>query len=125
MIRPLRVFCSALLPWLLNVAAAAEGAAPAGDSVPVRHELSFPQRHNQYVHVRATWPAGDEPLELAMPSWTPGSYLIRDFSAHVEHLRARTPDGRELEAWKVAKNRWRIEPAGAAELTVDYDVWAG
>jgi predicted metalloprotease with PDZ domain len=119
LIRPARVFCSVLLPWLLNVAAAAEGP------VPVRHELSFPQRHNQYVHVRATWPAGDEPLEFAMPSWTPGSYLIRDFSAHVEHLRARTPDGRELEAWKVAKNRWRIEPAGAAELTVDYDVWAG
>jgi predicted metalloprotease with PDZ domain len=60
-----------------------------------------------------------------MPSWTPGSYLIRDFSAHVEHLQARAADGRELEVRKVAKNRWRIEPAGAAELTVDYDVWAG
>lgn len=60
-----------------------------------------------------------------MPAWTPGSYLIRDFSAHVEHLQARAADGRVLEARKVAKNRWRIEPAGATELIVDYDVWAG
>ncbi|MCU0988457.1 MAG: PDZ domain-containing protein [Xanthomonadales bacterium] len=125
MIRAAFVICSILLAWLPRVAAAADAAAPDPAAAPVRHELSFPQRHNQYVHVRATWPAGDEPLELVMPAWTPGSYLIRDFSAHVEHLRARTPGGRVLEARKVAKNRWRIAPAGASEVTVDYDVWAG
>jgi predicted metalloprotease with PDZ domain len=125
LIHPALFFCSILLAWLPHVAASADAAAPDPSVALVRHELSFPQRHNQYVHVRATWPAGDQPLELAMPAWTPGSYLIRDFSAHVEQLRARTPDGRELEARKVAKNRWRIEPAGAAELTIEYDVWAG
>jgi predicted metalloprotease with PDZ domain len=116
--RPLTVFCWLLLPWLSAASAAAEAAAA------VRHELSFPQRHNQYVHVRSTWPAGDAPLELAMPSWTPGSYLIRDYAAHVEDLRVRTADGRVAEARKVAKNRWLIEPGGAREVTVEYDVWA-
>lgn len=119
MTRPLTVFCWLLLPWLSAASAAAEAAAA------VRHELSFPQRHNQYVHVRSTWPAGDAPLELAMPSWTPGSYLIRDYAAHVEDLRVRTADGRVAEARKVAKNRWLIEPGGAREVTVEYDVWAG
>jgi predicted metalloprotease with PDZ domain len=119
LIRPLIVLCCLLLPWLTAAAAAADDAAP------VRHELSFPQRHNQYVHVRSTWPGGDAPIELAMPSWTPGSYLIRDYAAHIENLRAHAADGRVPEARKVAKNRWQIEPRGAPEVTVEYDVWAG
>lgn len=118
MIRALVVPGKFLLTWLLSAAAVA-------DAAPIVHELSFPQRHNQYVHVRATWPVGDAPFELAMPSWTPGSYLIRDYAAHIEDLLVRSADGRALEARKVAKNRWRIDPAGAREVTVEYDVWAG
>jgi predicted metalloprotease with PDZ domain len=91
----------------------------------VRHELSFPDRHNQYVQVRSVWPAGSDALELAMASWTPGSYLIRDFAAHVEELVATGPDGLELRVTKSAKNRWRIEGSEVGETTVSYRVWAG
>ncbi len=60
-----------------------------------------------------------------MPSWTPGSYLIRDFAANVEGLQARDLDGQPREVQKVAKNRWRIDAAGTDRLTVSYSVWAG
>lgn len=60
-----------------------------------------------------------------MPSWTPGSYLIRDFAGHVERVAARGADGQARPVTKVAKNRWRIESRGAEEIVVEYDVWAG
>jgi len=60
-----------------------------------------------------------------MPSWTPGSYLIRDFAGHVEALRAQDTEGRRRTVQKVAKNRWRIETSGTDRLMVDYRVWAG
>jgi predicted metalloprotease with PDZ domain len=91
----------------------------------VRHALSFPERGNQYLHVEAAWPVDDDFLELSMPSWTPGSYRIRDFAAHVESVQARDNAGRARRVQKVAKNRWRIEAAQAVELTVSYEVWAG
>ena len=107
----------ALLSWAL--------VAPANEGTVIRHLLSFPERGNQYLHVEAVWPAEDDFLELTMPAWAPGSYVIRDFAAHVEGMQARDSDGRERTVRKVAKNRWRIEAAQAAELTVSYDVWAG
>ena len=99
--------------------------AQAADAQPVRHELSFPQRQNQYVQVRASWPVSGDYLELSMPSWTPGSYQIRDFAGNVEALRAQDAEGGQRAVQKVAKNRWRIESSGANRLTVDYRVWAG
>jgi len=60
-----------------------------------------------------------------MPSWTPGSYLIRDFAGHVEALQAQDAEGRPRAVQKLAKNRWRIDAAGASRVTVSYRVWAG
>ena len=114
-----------LLSWSAPAVPAALDAEIAPELHVARHELSFPQRNNQYVHVRSRWPVAGDELELALPSWTPGSYLIRDFSAHLEGFRASAGDGRPLESAKIAKNRWRVRLDGAEWLVVDYDVWAG
>jgi predicted metalloprotease with PDZ domain len=110
---------TALAFWLVAM------ALPAADADAIRHELSFPQRHNQYVHVSASWPVSGDQLELVMASWTPGSYLIRDFAAHVEGVRAEDADGQVRAVSKIAKNRWRVETAGTDRLTLSYSVWAG
>jgi predicted metalloprotease with PDZ domain len=112
-------------PLVMLLASLFSLAAQAAELESVRHELTFPQRHNQYVHINATWPANGDYLELSMPSWTPGSYLIRDFAANVEGLQARDLAGQPREVQKVAKNRWRIDAAGTDRLTVSYTVWAG
>ncbi len=91
----------------------------------VRHSLDFPQRQNQYVHVTLQLPVDSKQLELAMPSWTPGSYVIRDYAAQVEKLQAADATGRLIEVEKVAKNRWRLATEGITEVIVSYDVWAG
>lgn len=97
-------------------------AQPAG---PVSHTVSFPERHNQYVQVESVFPHGGGAIELAMAAWTPGSYLIRDYAAHVENLEARTQDGRPLAVRKTTKNRWQVEAGAAGPVTVRYRVWAG
>jgi predicted metalloprotease with PDZ domain len=100
-------------------------AVLADETERIHHHLSFADRGNQYLHVESVWTAATGALELSIPSWTPGSYLIRDFAGQVEGVRARGASGRDLRVEKVAKNRWRIEADGSAEITVSYDVWAG
>ncbi len=90
-----------------------------------RHTLSFPQYNNQYVHVVLTIPVDSDQLELSMPSWTPGSYLIRDYATHLENFEASGEQGQRLDEIKIAKNRWRVTTTGIRELTVSYDIWAG
>jgi len=76
---------------------------------PIRYTLSFPAPHTHYVHVRAEVPAaGRDSVELSMAVWTPGSYLVREFSRHVESVTAESAGGIALRVEKTAKNRWRV-----------------
>jgi len=64
------------------------------------------------IQVTLTLPAGavDQGAVLALPAWTPGSYLIRDYSRFLDRLRAWDQDGRPLALDKLDKQRWRLDP---------------
>ena len=102
-------------------AAAQRRAVAAPD--PIRYTLSFPAPQTHYVEVEATVPTGGQPqIELEMAVWTPGSYLVREFSRHVENLTARAA-GETRPVEKTAKNRWRVQTGGAAAVAVRYRVY--
>jgi len=108
---------------LVTVAAATSAAAQAPE--PIRYLVSFPAPQTHYVEVEATIPTGRQPqIELMMPVWTPGSYLVREFSRNVEAFAARDPQGRSLTVEKTRKNRWRISTGAAPTVTVKYRVYA-
>jgi predicted metalloprotease with PDZ domain len=91
---------------------------------PIRYALTFPAPHTHYVHIRAEIPsAGRESIELSMAVWTPGSYLVREFSRHVESVTAESPGGSALRVEKTAKNRWRVVTGGAPTVIVSYRVY--
>jgi predicted metalloprotease with PDZ domain len=106
---------AALLFLLVTIAQAQE---------QVRYVIRFPQPHTHYLKVTADVPAGRPSIELFMAVWTPGSYLVREYSRHVEDFRAQTPDGRLLPWTKTRKNRWRVEAGGAPRVEVSYQVYA-
>lgn len=56
---------------------------------------------------------------LALPAWTPGSYMVRDHARHLDRLRATDADGNPLETRKCDKQRWSI-PATPGTVTVQY-----
>ncbi|HWN66644.1 MAG TPA: hypothetical protein VNM90_03330, partial [Haliangium sp.] len=66
----------------------------------------------------ATIDASADAIELFLPVWTPGSYLVREHSRHVEALAASTPEGAPLAVDKVRKNRWRVRLAAGAPARV-------
>lgn len=91
---------------------------------PVTYTLSFPAPHTHYVEVEAQVPtSGRAHVELMMPVWTPGSYLVREFARHVEEVRAEA-GGRALPVAKSRKNRWRVDTGGADPIRVRYRVYA-
>jgi predicted metalloprotease with PDZ domain len=74
---------------------------------PIRYTLRFPAPHTHYVDVEAAIPTGGRPqVEVYMATWTPGSYLIREYERHVEAVTATTGT-RSLSVEKSTKNRWR------------------
>ena len=84
----------------------------------VRYQVSWPEPHTHQFHVVAEIPSGlSEELFLRMPTWNPGSYLIREFSRHVSAVAANVP----IE--KVKKDTWRVAEAGKG-CRISYRVYA-
>ncbi|WP_430686130.1 M61 family metallopeptidase [Leptolyngbya sp. AN02str] len=62
-------------------------------------------------------------LDLKMPVWTPGSYLVREYARHVQEFAA-TSQGQPLTWRKLGKNHWQIDAASAEPITVTYRLFA-
>lgn len=92
---------------------------------PVSYTLSFPAPQTHYVEVEAVVPTGGRPeIDLMMATWTPGSYMIREYARNLEGVAAATESGAALPVAKTAKNRWRVTTRGAARAVVRYRVYA-
>ena len=105
---------------------AAQTSAPTSPRAadPIRYTVSFPAPHTHYMEVRAEVPSGGrDVIEMMMAVWTPGSYLVREFSRNIEDVGAAA-GGRTLAVEKTDKNRWRVTTQGAAAVTVSYRVYA-
>src|SRR5688572_33469879 len=90
---------------------------------PIRYTLRFPAPHTHYLEVEAAIPTGGRAqVEVYMATWTPGSYLIREYERHVEAVTA-SAGARTLNVEKSTKNRWRITTGGAASVTLRYKVY--
>ena len=82
-----------------------------------------PVTHLFQVSIRVTGP--EEPgCTFLLPTWTPGSYLIREFARHVQGFAAYDEAGAVLPWRKTAKDAWEVTTRGAAEVVVTYQVYA-
>ncbi len=96
-------------------------AALAAD--PIFYTVRFASPQSHYVEIEAKYPVdGKGTVELMMPVWTPGSYLVREFSRQVESV-AVVPEGSPIKVEKVRKNRWKIDAGDAKSVTVSYRVY--
>jgi len=82
-----------------------------------------PQKHLFDLLLEIDGVAGQE-LELWLPSWTPGSYLIREYARNIQEVRAEGSSGQPLRVERVSEDAWRIEVAGASLIRVSYSVYA-
>lgn len=71
------------------------------------------------VRVRHPDPAGQR---FSLPTWLPGSYLIRDFARHVVAIDAEA-GGAPVHIAKTGKSSWAVAPAAGA-LTVRAEIYA-
>lgn len=99
--------------------------SPLKDKGSASYILRFDGSKNHYLQVQANFPTkGEAKLELMMPVWTPGSYLVREFARHIESFSARSPKGRSLAFSKTSKNRYAITTKGAPFVVVRYRLYA-
>jgi predicted metalloprotease with PDZ domain len=63
-------------------------------------------------------------IDIKMPVWTPGSYLVREFAKNVEDFKARNAKDETLTVQKINKNTWRINTPQSGNIKINYRVYA-
>ena len=85
-------------------------------ALALSYALSMPQPHTHLYEVTFTIANVTAPeLDLHMPTWTPGSYLQREFARNVQDFAARDEKGQPLRWHKTDKATWRIETASSGK----------
>lgn len=115
--------CAAAQPRSARTASAASADRRA-ERRGIEYRLELPAPAQQWVHVTMTVPRPQGlRSEVAMPAWTPGSYLVRDHARHVDGVQAKDLRGRPLPLHRVDKQTWRIDH-GVGGFTLNYRVFA-
>jgi predicted metalloprotease with PDZ domain len=83
--------------------------------------VEAPERHTADIELRFSPEA--ECVDITLPAWCPGSYLIRDYARFVRDLKIYAADNTPCKVAKIDKQTWRIDTGGARELTVAYTIY--
>ncbi|OIP29444.1 MAG: hypothetical protein AUK47_27440 [Deltaproteobacteria bacterium CG2_30_63_29] len=75
----------------------------------LRVSIRDPKTHR--IEVTLTAHSADSLTTVSLPSWSPGSYLLREFARHIVLADATTVHGEQLLCEKVAKSSWVVHNA--------------
>lgn len=70
--------------------------------------IDRPENHHVKVVIKGDFPSDARELEFFMPAWSPGSYLIREYSRHVRALMAYAENGERLNVEQTHKGKWKV-----------------
>ncbi|WP_341908321.1 peptidase M61 [Polaromonas sp. YR568] len=97
--------------------------APAS-TAPVHHRVEPADLHAHLFRVTLTIREPAASQRVALPVWIPGSYLVREFSRHLQHLEARQGTRTSLAVNQLDKCSWQVECTPGKPLVLRYEVYA-
>ncbi|QHE89016.1 M61 family metallopeptidase [Hydrogenophaga sp. BPS33] len=83
--------------------------------------VSSAQAHLFAVTLQIDAPAKNQ--RLGLPVWIPGSYLVREFSQHLQGLSA-WQNGEPVALRQLDKHRWQAQAEAGQPLELSYEVYA-
>jgi predicted metalloprotease with PDZ domain len=127
----------------LNPSRTSDSSASLRSSLRLQYRVAMPEPQTHLFEVSlqiSGWQSDQLLLDLKMPVWTPGSYLIREYSRHLQDFAVfagnddssinqadslnSLPDRQPLPWRKLAKNHWQIDLQGQTEVIVTYRIFA-
>ncbi len=95
----------------------------AGEVGP-SYRVDFEDAINHYVSITMTTESTGPETKLMMPTWTPGSYLVREYAKNIDLIQASEPkSGKSIPIEKISKNRWLVKNGELKSFQVKYRVY--
>lgn len=90
----------------------------------IRYLLSFERAAQHLISVELTIEDPPETLQFYLPTWTPGSYKIREFLSNLGDLFVQTAEGTDLSIQWLSKNRFKVDSINTSTLRIHYTYFA-
>ena len=114
------VFCSAMLAYV--VIGHPPPAMAQDRGLAIEYTVKVADIPGQLFHVTTDIRNINQPsLDLSLPVWSPGWYVIENYAKNISRFRVSEPGGRELRPALVRKQTWRIDTKGISRITVEFD----
>ena len=96
----------------------------AAGNAQISYTVTFPEAQAHYADIEMNISGlKQNTVDLKMPVWTPGSYLVREYSKNVESFSAEA-NGKPLNYKKTRKNIWQIPTSKISTIKIKYRVYA-
>ncbi len=112
----IRIF---LFTWLV----VALNTATFGAKISYTLKMPRPQNHYFQVEMQVEQ-VKQKTATVKLPVWAPGSYLVREFSRHLNQVKAYSLQGAVLPVTKKTKNAWEVDLKGQTSFVLKYEVYA-
>jgi predicted metalloprotease with PDZ domain len=92
----------------------------------VNYQISIPVPNSHYAFVEMEYIAEhDGPSGiLTLPTWTPGSYLLREFSRNVNQVYMQKNSPKSVVRLKQqSKNQWIVEAKKGDKIKISYEIY--
>lgn len=64
----------------------------------------------------------DQPrLDLALPTWTPGWYVVENYAKNILRFNITDGSGKRLQPRMIRKQTWSVDTKGIRQIRVEYD----
>ena len=97
----------------------------------VTYKLKIDNPASHYINIKLSGsrPEGVSELIFFLPSWSPGSYLMREYGRNVRGFKAQNLKGQDLYFKQLHKGQWLVKfecselDINANDFTISYDVY--
>lgn len=72
-------------------------------------EIASPHTHLVNISLDATLDKTSKSFKFYMPSWSPGSYLMREYARNIKEIKVEDSKGARLYHEQISKNEWEVK----------------
>ncbi|MBF2067169.1 MAG: M61 family metallopeptidase [Calothrix sp. C42_A2020_038] len=109
----------------MTITAPHTGASKKQSSPQIHYQVAMPQPQTHLYEVTLQIANCPSPVDLKFPVWTPGSYLVREYSKNLQNFTATASGDEKPLPWrKISKNHWKVDTLDTSLVTIRYCVFA-
>lgn len=107
---------------LLLVFLCVQAVAQQSGKLDIAYTVALSDPATRQFHVTTDIKNINQPrLDLALPTWTPGWYVVENYGKNLLRFKVTDEKGRQLPLRMSRKQTWNIDTRGISQIRVEYD----